>query len=161
MSDDNKKKTFSVVPGLNMGLFAPEDLEAILKIINKYDSLGVVLNTDTSDGPGIHWFCLYCNFVVNPITLEYFNSSGNMPAPEVQAWLVKTKFDIENNINRKCEIVIASRIIHQQDSESECGNYSLYYIWSRLNGVSYKKFNDERIKDDVMIEFRETLFRNE
>jgi NAD(P)H-nitrite reductase large subunit len=37
MNDDNTKKTFSVVPGLNMGLFAPEDLEAILKIINKYD----------------------------------------------------------------------------------------------------------------------------
>ena len=38
--NDNKnknKKTFSVVPGLNMGLFAPEDLETILKIINKYD----------------------------------------------------------------------------------------------------------------------------
>jgi NAD(P)H-nitrite reductase large subunit len=31
------KKTFSVVPGLNMGLFAPEDLETILKVINKYD----------------------------------------------------------------------------------------------------------------------------
>ena len=36
---DNKtdKKTFSVVPGLDMGLFAPEDLETILKVINKYD----------------------------------------------------------------------------------------------------------------------------
>jgi NAD(P)H-nitrite reductase large subunit len=37
MNDDNNKKTFSVVPGLNMGLFAPKDLEQILKIINKYD----------------------------------------------------------------------------------------------------------------------------
>ena len=37
MNDENKKNTFSVVPGLNMGLFAPEDLETILKVINKYN----------------------------------------------------------------------------------------------------------------------------
>jgi NAD(P)H-nitrite reductase large subunit len=37
MNDDNDKKTFSVVPGLNMGLFTPKDLEQILKIINKYN----------------------------------------------------------------------------------------------------------------------------
>jgi NAD(P)H-nitrite reductase large subunit len=37
MDSKTNKKTFSVVPGLNMGLFAPEDLETILKIINKYD----------------------------------------------------------------------------------------------------------------------------
>lgn len=37
MNDTSNKKTFSVIPGLNMGLFAPADLETILKIINKYD----------------------------------------------------------------------------------------------------------------------------
>lgn len=31
------KKTYSVIPGLNMGLFDPKDLETILKVINKYD----------------------------------------------------------------------------------------------------------------------------
>ncbi len=36
MNDKSNNKTFSVVPGLNMGLFAPEDLETILKVINKY-----------------------------------------------------------------------------------------------------------------------------
>ncbi|MEN8198887.1 MAG: hypothetical protein ABFR63_02325 [Thermodesulfobacteriota bacterium] len=37
MKSESNKKTFSVVPGLNMGLFAPEDLETILKVINKYN----------------------------------------------------------------------------------------------------------------------------
>ncbi len=37
MKDTSNKKTYSVVPGLNMGLFAPEDLETILNVINKYD----------------------------------------------------------------------------------------------------------------------------
>ncbi len=37
VDNNTNKKTFSVVPGLNMGLFAPEDLETILKVINKYE----------------------------------------------------------------------------------------------------------------------------
>ncbi|MFH2123736.1 MAG: nitrite reductase [Pseudomonadota bacterium] len=31
------QKTYTVVPGLNMGLFSPKDLEQIVAIINKYD----------------------------------------------------------------------------------------------------------------------------
>jgi NAD(P)H-nitrite reductase large subunit len=31
------QKTYSVVPGLNMGLFSPKDLEQIVTIINKYN----------------------------------------------------------------------------------------------------------------------------
>lgn len=31
------QKTYSVVPGLNMGLFAPKELEKIVAVINKYD----------------------------------------------------------------------------------------------------------------------------
>ncbi len=37
MDTKTNKKTFSVVPGLNMGLFAPKDLEDILQVINKYN----------------------------------------------------------------------------------------------------------------------------
>jgi len=31
------KKTFTTIPGLNMGLFSPKELEQIVAIINKYD----------------------------------------------------------------------------------------------------------------------------
>jgi NAD(P)H-nitrite reductase large subunit len=37
MDSEPIRKTYAVVPGLNMGLFAPQDLESILRIINKYD----------------------------------------------------------------------------------------------------------------------------
>lgn len=36
-SSNSNKKTFSVIPGLNMSLFEPGKLETILKIINKYN----------------------------------------------------------------------------------------------------------------------------
>jgi len=37
MSNKDTNKNFSVIPGLNMGLFSPKDLAGILEIINKYD----------------------------------------------------------------------------------------------------------------------------
>ena len=37
MESQTDNKTYSVVPGLNMGLFDPQDLEKILKVINRYD----------------------------------------------------------------------------------------------------------------------------
>lgn len=130
----------------------------IRKILLRYNSLGVVINTDTSDGRGIHWFCIYCDLKTRPVSLEYFNSSGNLPVPEIHAWLVKTK-ELLINSNIPCDIIIASRIRHQQDTDTECGPYSLYYIWSRLNGVHHSKFDEKRIPDEKMIEFRQVLFR--
>ncbi len=129
----------------------------LVDLIKKgYKSMGVVLNTDVSTGRGIHWFCLFCD--LTGITLEYFNSSGNRPRREVQVWLNMTKKNLEE-AGYKAEIINASKIEHQIDSETECGPYSLYYIHSRLSGVPYTVFNKKRIPDDKMIEFRQTLFR--
>lgn len=37
MNSENIKKTYGVVPGLNMGLFSPKDFQTILTVINKYN----------------------------------------------------------------------------------------------------------------------------
>ena len=37
MNNENNNQNYSVIPGLNMGLFSPKDLSSILEIINKYD----------------------------------------------------------------------------------------------------------------------------
>ncbi|MBU1138550.1 MAG: hypothetical protein KKD01_18895 [Proteobacteria bacterium] len=37
MDSETIQKTYAIVPGLNMGIFVPKDLESILQIINKYD----------------------------------------------------------------------------------------------------------------------------
>ena len=38
-------------------------------------NFGVVINTDLSTNGGIHWFSIFIDFTVTPITIEYFNSS--------------------------------------------------------------------------------------
>jgi hypothetical protein len=130
----------------------------IYSIAKKYDCLVVVFNTDYSNGPGIHWFCHFYDFKSSPITLEYFNSSGHLPLPEIQTHLFQTKHKlIESKMDT--EIIIVSKFAHQQGN-TECGVYSLYYIWSRINGVSWQKFNKKRISDQKMIEFRKVIFRS-
>jgi len=122
-------------------------------------SFGVVLNTDYSSGGGIHWFAIYGDFSdPNNVTLEYFNSSGTLPLKEVQNWLYSTKALLESH-DLKVKVIIVSRIEHQK-SDTECGVFSLWYIWSRLNGISYVYFDKSKaVTDDMMYTFRRHLYR--
>ena len=135
------------------------NLDMVNDIAKKeYTTFAVVMNTDVRTGGGIHWFSLFCDFRTTPFTIEYFNSSGNKPVRQVQDWLIKTETNLKNN-GYNAKIVILSGMIHQVDSETECGPYSLYYIWNRLNGVPALRFQEKRIPDSKMIEFRKRLFK--
>lgn len=124
-----------------------------------FRTFGTVMNTDYSTGKGIHWFAIFGDFLDSSdiFTIEYFNSSGELPLPEVTAWMKKCKHSL--NFNKPVQDVIATRIINQQSS-SECGLYSLYYIISRLHGVPLEWFKNNRVKDKIMYEFRKYLFRD-
>lgn len=121
---------------------------------------GVVLNTDYSTGGGIHWFCLFGDFSRQPYTLEYFNSSGNNPLPEVQSWLQKTKHYLISQLKRKVDVIYTTRQVLQQDQHS-CGVWCLCYIWARLMGVSYSWFAPGNVSDKLMHNLRKNLFRHE
>ena len=118
-----------------------------------YKSYCVVLNTDKCTGQGIHWLCLFCDFRTSPFTIEYFNSSGNKPMVQVQRWMTIQNNNInefkDNNGNNpyRSQLVIHSGLIHQRDSNSECGPYSLLYIMNRVKKVPAMAFRDNRITD--------------
>lgn len=120
---------------------------------------GVVLNTDYSSGGGKHWFAIFGDFRKHPFTLEYFNSSGNLPMIQIQKWMKNAKNDIENKLNKDVKCVITTRIQHQTDDHS-CGPYSLYYITCRLENIPHEYFAKHVIKDSEMHLFRKHLFRH-
>jgi Ulp1 protease family, C-terminal catalytic domain len=127
---------------------------------NGYRTFGCIINSDVSTGKGVHWMALFVD--TRPTsggicTIEFFNSAGNPPQASFARWLVKAKGQLET-IGLKCEIVKVSDIMHQY-TQTECGVYALYYIWTRLNGTSYKAFIDEHVDDIMMFEFRQHLFR--
>jgi hypothetical protein len=129
-----------------------------------YDSFGVVLNTDVSTGRGKHWFCIYGDFAhrgtrEDPYQLEYFNSSGNVPMDEVAIWLEETCHNFLKYHGKHCEIVrsVPRRL---QNSNTECGMWSLLYIRSRLEGKPANWFYVSRTNDADMIEYRSRIFRS-
>lgn len=154
-----------VYPGYRHFCFKMNDTIKQLSISNEYKqrkmkTFSIVVNTDNLSGPGKHWFCIFGEFMPNSnAIIEYFNSSGAKPSPEVHEWLVKTCYELTKFCNIKTSYVMVSNI-ELQKSNSECGLFSLWYIYSRLEGVSYKFFaNPESVTDDMMYEFRKYIFR--
>jgi hypothetical protein len=132
---------------------------------NNMGCAACILNTDVHTGQGLHWIALFVDIRNDTWSIEYFNSSGNPPHNNITKWQMKIKYEMlnlisKNNLDVSVEIVIASNIRHQQ-TNTECGNYALYYAYSRLNDISYSRFAEEVIPDSDMIKFRKVLFNSE
>lgn len=125
--------------------------------IGKKKKLGCVINTDVYQGEGKHWMALFVDTTSTPCTVEFFNSSGNAPALQYQRWLEKTKIQLEQE-GKKAKTCVVSRLQHQ-DSRTECGVYSLFYIYARLRGIPLENFVDKKIDDEHMFRFRQLIFK--
>lgn len=133
-----------------------------------YNCMGVVINTDTRDGKGEHWFCIFCDFrtagtATNPYTIEYFNSSGNKPMEPVARWLRKAEVDINtytfgSEPKKRTAVISPISTLQHQYSQTECGPYAIYYIYCRLSGRSQSDMHNKRIVDQQMTRFRGDLF---
>jgi len=154
--------------------FQMRDFEAVGSTLAKTDlaekykegirCFGVVFNTDKSSGRGQHWFSIFGDFSgegtkEDPLTIEYFNSSGEAPLNEISSWMKKTKDHMNKVLNKEVKCLYDINIANQQDNHS-CGSYALYFILSRLAGISYDYFKNNKIGDKTMHEFRKMhLFR--
>lgn len=128
-----------------------------------------VINSDYYKGAGKHWMALFVD--MRAFTVEFFNSSGNPPYAEFVAWLEKSKNQLDSllckgstdvsvdslNPHKPAEIILCCDLPHQK-TKTECGLYSLYYIWARLNGVPADFFKKYIISDILMIGLRQHLF---
>lgn len=120
-----------------------------------YRTGACVINTDSYMGSGKHWMALFVDCRQTPFSVEFFNSSGNEPAAHWIRWLEKTKKELSQF--GEVQLINVTKI-RQQQSKTECGVYSLYYIWARLNGISWKYFCKIPVPDQIIVEFRQHLF---
>jgi hypothetical protein len=160
MSDFYKTKgslaTIKVVDILN-GTASQEI--ATGRVTRKCTRMACVLNTDVHTGRGIHWVCVFVDCSKSPYSIEYWNSAGNPPFNSVVRWMEETRADLKKykpNISVNTYSVTS---VPHQESNSECGVYTLFYIRKRLEGTPIQYFMDKRIPDEVMTEFRKYLFR--
>jgi hypothetical protein len=82
----------------------------------------MVCNTDTSSGSGIHWFCIFIDFTLNPIQIEYFNSSGydiknDHYGKEFKKFFLNLADEITINY-KPCKFIKVTDIEHQ-----------MYHLW--------------------------------
>lgn len=136
-------------------MLANSDLAKIYK--DGFRTFGCVINTDKYSGTGRHWMALFVDMRSEPFSVEFFNSSGNQPQVTYIQWLVDTANSLKGiaatNIIKVCRI-------RHQNSKTECGVYSLFYIWARLNNTAPEYFMTTVIDDKLMMEFRLHLFND-
>lgn len=131
----------------------------ILTYNNDLKNYGVIFNTDYSSGSGIHWFTIFIDFQSNPIKIEYFNSSGyDIKNNKFKTYFINLADEITLKF-KKCIFVKVTDIQHQRNNTANCGGYSLFYIWKRLNNTPYEYFSKNKISDENIVEFRKFLFR--
>jgi hypothetical protein len=140
----------------------------INKLLNKVADgkktcYGCVLNIDYYSGPGTHWVAMFIDLRdKNNPTIEYFNTSGNNPPKNFTNLILKIKDKLESGrcISENVKIVQVTKK-EIQKSDTECGPYSVFYIYERLRGTPYTYFNGidyERVKDEIVTIFRKYLF---
>ena len=155
-------------------------LDLLFYLKQGYRRFGCVFNTDVSTGKGKHWFCLFLDFsklskqdVENCLhrsiptllrctprcTIEYFNSSGNPARPQVEYWCINKEKELRRQLKGINSWIIKATDLRHQWSHTECGVYSLFYIWQRLQGRSYIEFAENWITDEQMIQARKSFFR--
>ncbi len=161
----NNDKIFNI-KDINFVDELKQNANAKLNFNGKLKYFGTVCNTDLSTNGGIHWFSMFIDFTTNPIQIEYFNSSGRSLTQgnhlENRKLFYKFFKNIEDELNKNgfpAKFIQATSIEHQKDNTANCGSYSLFYIWERLNGRNYKYFEDNKITDDLVRKFREVLWR--
>lgn len=149
---------YDPIPIKDIDFVAELNNNGVLTSNGPLKNYGMIVNTDTSKGSGIHWFSIFIDFEATPITIEYFNSSGfDIKNREFKKFFV----DLADTISlkkRECRFVKASDIQHQKDTTSNCGVYALYYIWKRLGGESIEFFKKNKINDDHIVLFRKYFF---
>ena len=132
----------------------------LCKIINDglKKKIGVVMNTDYSFGNGLHWYAILIDLTNKPVTIEYFNSTGDRPLLETQVWMEWCVKELE-----KCQydskIVLVRKDEEIQKDDHSCGVWSTYYILNRVLGVTIEQFEKSRkLNDHTMHKMRKLLF---
>lgn len=118
-----------------------------------------IINSDVYTGTGKHWMALFVDIRTSPATVEFFNSAAIMPERQWLYWLNKTKGELEQD-GYTVNVVPVCQIWHQH-SRTECGPYSVFYVWARLNGISPQYFIKNPVPDQLMFDFRSHLFSKE
>ena len=123
-------------------------------IVKGIKYIGICFNLDKHDEPGSHWVTSFIDIPEKQI--YYFDSTGDPSPKEVKKLVIRV---IQQGTENKMKFKFQenSPFVHQQ-SNTECGMYSLYFIIYMLLYRNFKLFKTKRIPDEEMKYLRTILF---
>jgi len=138
----------------------------LLSYINDgINKIGIIFNTDPHDKSGAHWISLFID--LNKKFIFFFDSNGTAIPKQVkefcnrvisQGLQIKTK-KYPSGIRLKYDL--NAPFVHQE-SDTECGMYSLYLIVTLLKDVhNYTFFKTNKITDELMDSLRDKYFNSD
>lgn len=134
----------------DLSMYGIKDLEFGANNKTKY---GVVYNLDEHYKNGSHWVGLY--FDIKSGHIYFSDSYGIAPEKRIVAFINRIAAYLKKN-NIK-PVIEYNKTQHQQGS-SECGMYSLYFIISLLEGMSFIDASSKRIPDEFVNKLRDVYF---
>ena len=140
----------------------------------KYKRFGAIVNTDKHTGSGIHWMSIFIEYFPkeNLVSVEFYDSvspkkqNKRFVQKEIKEFFDKIYKELRNNvicnkkICKKSNIERKINIISAQKKNSECGVYSIFFIYARLAKIDFNFIDSNPISDDEMNAFRSILFKN-
>jgi len=120
-----------------------------------YRSIGVVFNTDTSDGPGEHWMAAFADIRSQTPHMSFFDSYGQTPEKEVVVLMNRWKEQYDKMPTTRTPMKLFYNKVKHQTKDSQCGMYSIYFLYCSIFEIPIER----RIPDDVVEWMRHFFFR--
>jgi len=121
--------------------------------INK---IGIIYNTDTSNGPGEHWQSVFCDISRKKIT--FFDSYASKPSDEIMYLMKKLQYDLKNGKNNIMMDIEWNKKRHQYDGYN-CGMYSMFFIIQMLEGKTLSQINRMKLDTNKMQKLKKIYYR--
>ena len=108
---------------------------------NNKKKIGIVFNTDKSNGPGQHWIAMYIDMLGINLDNEgiyYFDSYSASIPQQIKDLIEKLKFQ-GKQLNMDFIVTNNNRSIQQNNYA--CGYYCMHFIENMLKGVKFQEYS--------------------
>ena len=123
---------------------------------NKKTRFAIILNLDTSNGPGTHWCGVYCNMNKKKPNygIYYYDSVGEPYKDRVKRFFNNIKTQVNDP-----DFEVRYNNIQAQFGNNECGMFSMVFVTQCLKHVPFNDICKGMKGDAYMNELRNLLYR--